>query len=299
MGALAAAVFGLSGLFWYCFFYRREKKLLDRLQNMLRQAEKGKLLRETVSEEKVSALEDGMKKFLDNCLLENESHKSQKQVIQRLISDIAHQTLTPVSNLKLYTGLLEERAEREPEILDFADTIREQTEKLEFLIRSLVRLSRMEAGMISVHPRKEKVSCLLLSVCREYEERAAQKGVSLLAKETFAEAVYDGKWMREALGNIVDNAIKYTKSGGTVCIRVRPLSFFVRIDVEDTGIGIAQEEVNRIFSRFYRGSATQDQPGVGIGLYLAREIVQAQKGYITLSSSPQKGSVFSVFLPAG
>lgn len=107
----------------------------------------------------------------------------------------------------------------------------------------------------------------------------------------------DAKWTVEALGNIVDNAIKYTACRGNVQIKVEQYSFFVKIDIIDDGIGIEKEEIPKIFGRFYRSLSVADQPGVGIGLFLAREIIQAQKGYIKVTSKRGKGSTFSVFLP--
>ena len=107
----------------------------------------------------------------------------------------------------------------------------------------------------------------------------------------------DPKWTVEALGNIVDNAIKYTACGGNVQVKAEQNSFFVKIDIIDDGIGIEKEEIPKIFGRFYRSLSVADQPGVGIGLFLAREIIQAQKGYIKVTSKRGKGSTFSVFLP--
>ena len=109
--------------------------------------------------------------------------------------------------------------------------------------------------------------------------------------------ICDLKWTAEALGNIVDNAIKYTPGGGTVQLKVEKYSSFVKIDVIDNGIGIEKEEIPKIFGRFYRSLSVADQPGVGVGLFLAREIIQAQKGYVKVKSEIGKGSIFSVFLP--
>ena len=106
----------------------------------------------------------------------------------------------------------------------------------------------------------------------------------------------DPKWTVEALGNLVDNAIKYTVDGG-VTISVTPYEMFVRIDVADTGIGIPEEEQGRIFTRFYRGDTNVQQEGVGIGLYLAREILHSEGGYLKVSSTAGQGSTFSMFLP--
>ena len=106
----------------------------------------------------------------------------------------------------------------------------------------------------------------------------------------------DGKWTAEALGNLLDNAIKYTREGG-ITVKTTPYELFLRLDITDTGMGIPEEEQAKIFTRFYRSEAVKEQEGVGIGLYLTREIVSRQGGYLKVSSETGKGSTFSVFLP--
>lgn len=291
---IMAAVLLFSWFGWRAVFYHREKRLLNRLQDMLDQAAKGRLERNEISEEKYSALENSMKKFLDDSLLTREEQQKQNEIMQRFLSDIAHQTLTPISNLKIYGELLAEEKEGSGEIVD---TILEQTEKLDFLIQSLVKLSRMESGIITVHPEKNSIGRLLKDVEREYSQKAKEKNIVFLVCDTDVQARFDWKWTKEALGNIVDNAMKYTPDSGTVKISVEQYSFFARIDIMDSGIGIEEEEISQIFGRFYRSSDVREQPGVGIGLALAREILQEQKGYIKVKSEKGKGSVFSVFLP--
>ena len=215
-------------------------------------------------------------------------------MIQKLISDIAHQTLTPISNLKVYGEILSEVSNENQEEIA---TILEQTEKLDFLIQSLVKLSRMESGIIAVHPEDTAIAQMFASVQQQFNVKAMEKDISLSLFDTDLHAMCDAKWTVEALGNIVDNAIKYTACGGNVQIKVEQYSFFVKIDIIDDGIGIEKEEIPKIFGRFYRSLSVADQPGVGIGLFLAREIIQAQKGYIKVTSEREKGSTFSVFLP--
>ena len=151
--------------------------------------------------------------------------------------------------------------------------------------------------LIDYEPKCCKKEEFLL-VYREYEKTLSkEKKIDISVSDTNFEAMYDLKWTAEAVGNIVDNAIKYTPKGGTVDITVQEYSFFLRIDIKDTGIGIEEEEIPKIFTRFYRNFTVMDQEGVGIGLYLAREIIRVQKGYIKVISKPGEGSVFSVFLP--
>ena len=291
---LAVAVFVLSGAFWYGIFYHKEKRLLNRLQQMLDRALEGELERTEISEEKYSALENSMKQYLDSSLLATKNQQQQKDVIQKLISDIAHQTLTPISNLKIYGEILSERNDQEQEEIN---TILEQTEKLDFLIQSLVKLSRMESGIIAVHAEDVGIRQLLESIQQQFAAKAGEKNITLHVGETDLHVICDRKWTVEALGNIVDNAIKYTPCGGTVQIKVEQYAFFVKIDIIDDGIGIKKEELPKIFGRFYRSLSVAEQPGVGVGLFLAREIIQAQKGYVKVVSELGKGSAFSVFLP--
>lgn len=283
----------LAGIALHFYYEKREKKLLSRLQKMVDDAISGRYRVSGHSESQMSLLENSFKRYLDNSVITEDAQKEQKEMIQKLISDIAHQTLTPISNLKLYAGLLQENYPKEA----LAETVSEETEKLDFLIQSLVKLSRMENGIIRVHPEKTPVRELLLSIQKHYRREAEQKEINLIIEDTDIAALFDLKWTVEAVGNIVDNAIKYTPAGGQIGIYVQQYSFFVRIDISDTGIGIAEEEIPKIFSRFYRSFEVADLPGVGIGLYLARFIIQEQKGYIKVTSRKGKGSVFSVFLP--
>ncbi len=270
-----------------------KKKLLNRLEKMIEDTKNGELIRSEISEEKLSAVENSLKRYLDDNLLENKNQKRQKELIQKLISDIAHQTLTPVSNLKIYTELLWE-SQKENEIIN---TIMEQTDKLEFLIESLIKLSRLESGIIEVHPKEAPLQDLFDKMKSNYMTFAKDKNLNLWIADTELFAVYDLKWTEEALGNIIDNAIKYTEEGKNITVTAEEYSFFVRIDVKDEGIGIAEEEIPKIFSRFYRSYQVSEMQGVGIGLYLAREIIKAQSGYIKVGSILREGSVFSVFLP--
>ena len=291
---LIVGIFVLSGIFWHSIFYQKEKKLLNRLQQMLDCAIDGELERTEVSEEKYSALENSMKQHLDSCFLARKNQQEEKEVIQKLISDIAHQTLTPISNLKIYGEILSEtNHENQEEIA----TILEQTEKLDFLIQSLVKLSRMESGIIAVHSEDTTIAQMFASVQQQFNVKVREKNITLSLCDTDLHVLCDPKWTVEAIGNIVDNAIKYTARGGKIKIKAGQYSFFVKIDITDNGIGIEKEEIPKIFGRFYRSMSVTDQPGVGIGLFLAREIIQAQNGYIKVTSEREKGSTFSVFLP--
>ena len=274
---------------------KRTNRTLDNIEKMLDEAIKGEFSTEHFDESRMSRLESKLERFLDSSSISAQNVKSERDNIKELISDISHQTKTPIANLILYSELLGD-AEIPEEQKGNASAIYEQAEKLRFLIDNLVKMSRLENGILSLSPEKSDVSSVLSDICSQYKDKAEAKGVELLlsAKELFA--VIDRKWTAEAIGNIVDNAIKYT-SEGSVTITASDYEMFVRVDISDIGMGISEEEQAKIFQRFYRSNNVRDKEGVGIGLYLARQIITGEGGYIKVSSKVGEGTTFSVFLP--
>ncbi|MEG0319812.1 MAG: sensor histidine kinase, partial [Niameybacter sp.] len=171
-----------------------------------------------------------------------------------------------------------------------------QAEKLNFLVASLVKTSRLESGIITVTPIKSSISALVKHAISQVEAKAKAKNIKLLVKETDSQAFFDMKWTAEAVYNLIDNAVKYTPEGGCIEVEVIVYQLFCRIDIKDTGIGISEEEMPKIFARFYRSQEVSHEEGVGIGLYLAREIISKQGGYIKVQSKLGEGSIFSIFL---
>lgn len=165
------------------------------------------------------------------------------------------------------------------------------------MISSLIKLSRLETGIVAVNPSPHSVSELLRTLSEQYGAAAREKGLELMVQGQEAWALFDRKWTLEALGNIVDNAIKYTDSG-KVTISTQAHELFLCIQVSDMGMGIDEAETAAVFGRFYRSGDAGDEKGVGIGLFLAREIIQSQGGYIRLKSEKGQGSTFSVYLPS-
>ena len=173
--------------------------------------------------------------------------------------------------------------------------IRDEIGTLDFLIQSLVKLSRMENGIINLNAEKQQIKPMLDLVKQQFAIKAKNKGIDFLIEDTEETAVFDRKWTLEAVANIVDNAVKYTQEGGKISIHTEALPSLVRIDIADTGIGIREEEQGAVFSRFYRSVETSNSRGVGIGLYIAREVMRAQNGYIRLRSEYGNGSTFSLY----
>lgn len=278
------------------FNYIRTKKTFDRIEEMLASAADGSFSEETFDESRISALETKFAHYLSSSAVSARNLASEKDQIKTLIADISHQTKTPIANLLLYSELLEEEEGLTESMYGNVEALRTQTEKLRFLIDSLLKLSRLENGILTLSPREEPLQPTLQRVYEQLCFKAEDKGLTLQLNDTSLSANFDPKWTAEALCNIADNGIKYTDHGG-IRISVTSYEMFVRIDIADTGIGISEEEQARIFSRFYRSQKTRDNEGVGIGLYLAREIISGEGGYIKLCSSYGHGSTFSVFLP--
>lgn len=275
-------------------------KLMKRLENMVNTAIKGTFTEQVFDESRLSSLESSFARFLSASETSYKNIASEKNKIKELISDISHQTKTPVANILLYSELLGEQ-DLPTEAKQYVSSLTMQAEKLRFLIDSLVKLSRLETGIFTLLPKKTPVLPMLEELISQYTPLAKEKGLALFLapmEENTEDpaAAFDKKWTMEAIANLIDNAIKYTEKGSIV-LSVRVYEFFLCIRVSDTGIGIPEEEHAKVFSRFYRAQTVHEISGAGIGLFLAREIVMLENGYIKLSSEPGRGSVFSVYLP--
>lgn len=276
-------------------FYYKASKIWNRIERMIDAAKDGVFFETEFNEGRLSRLESKMYQYLMAGQKAGQQMKEEREKIKTLVSDISHQTKTPISNMLLYTQLLEENKCLDKDAENIVFQIEEQTKKLNFLIQSLVKISRLESGMMTVMPKNNKIRGLIDKL--DYEAAAKQKGISFAVGEApDLMAFFDAKWTLEALSNIVDNAVKYTPAGGKVEISAEDYEMFVRIDVKDTGIGMEEEETAKIFTRFYRSPAVSGESGVGIGLYLAREILNREGGYIKVTSRLGQGSIFSVFL---
>ena len=280
------------------FSHRKTKKIMNTLNQMLDDAMDGSFTEHRFDESLLSSVECRLNRYLTASAVSARNLTAEKEKIKELLADISHQTKTPIANILLYAQLLEEQDLPE-ESMDCVVALRGQAEKLNFLIAALVKLSRLEAGVFTLHPENRAIAPMVEEAAGQMAPKAAQKGVLLIANptEAHAHAVFDYKWTTEALCNLVDNAIKYTPAGGSIRISVKEYDLFCRIDVADTGIGISEAEQAKVFSRFYRSPAVSEQDGVGIGLYLTRRILAGQSGYIKVAATLGGGSVFSVFLP--
>ncbi|SFJ09503.1 Signal transduction histidine kinase [Terrisporobacter glycolicus] len=295
MGIIAVAVVII--VIPIILLYRRKiKKTMNYLNYMLDRAIDGSFTANTFDESAMSALEEKMFRFLSSCAVSSQNLTMEKENIKRLISDISHQTKTPVANILLYSQILMEHdLPQDSEVC--AKALATQAEKLDFLMLALVKVSRLESGIITVNPKKGTMKELLNAVIAQIRPKAEEKQITVETELTNGRVYYDSKWTVEAIYNVLDNAVKYSHCGSTVTIRCIPYNLFFRIDVIDQGIGIVEDEQGKIFSRFYRSSNVSGREGMGLGLFLTREILSEGGGYIKVSGALDRGSTFSIFLP--
>lgn len=271
-------------------------RTIRRLDEMLTATMDGNFSEQNFDESRLSALESRLARYLTASALSERNVREQKDQISALISDISHQTKTPVANLQLYAQLLSEQP-LTPQGKDCAAAISAQADKLQTLIEALVKTSRLETGILALYPQPNEIAPVVERAAAQYLPKALEKGIALTLGPHSGSAVFDPKWTEEAVCNLLDNAVKYTPSGGTVTVEVKNYELFSAIRVADTGPGISEGEQAKIFGRFYRAQGAWQTEGVGIGLFLTRQIAEKQGGYVKVESTPGKGSAFSLYIP--
>lgn len=227
---------------------------------------------------------------------QNQMLAQEKEQIKTLISDISHQIKTPIAAANTFAELLSDGELSAEERTEYITTLQMSLGKLTFLTNSLIKMSRLESGIISLKPEKNSLNEIVLQAVKTVYAKAKEKGILITFEcDQAFEAVLDFNWTAEAISNVIDNAVKYTPQGGFVRLQITEYPSFLRLDISDSGVGIPEEEQAKIFGRFYRGKQSVGTDGVGIGLYLTREIINKQNGYMKVSSD-ENGSTFSMFL---
>ncbi len=247
---------------------------------------------------------DTLFKLGHKLMMKTQALAEERDHTKTLVTDISHQLKTPVSALKSCFAMCME-ADTETERTDFLRRCALQMDKLEALVTSLISISRLETSLITLHPEEVFLSDILMSSVNTVYEKALQKNIRIEAGGPGSEDLsslslrLDEKWTVEAVANILDNAVKYSPAGSKIVLRLHKLYSFVRMEIEDTGIGIPKAEYNQIFKRFYRGShpVVKQAEGSGVGLYLTRKIIEEQGGTVTVRPAVKQGSIFVIQLP--
>ena len=300
-GLLTAVLLAWGGLFLY-YFQKKLALFTDSLcrmlDDMMDRAARPEMDYE--AETLLARISHRLERLYHVMQKSRDTIAKEKADLQSLLSDISHQTKTPVANLKMLNETMLTRPISEEQRREFLQATGSQLDKLDFLIQAMVKTSRLESGMITLEKKDTLVEETLVKgingILALMEKRNLELTVDCPEGLTVS---HDSRWTSEALFNLLDNAVKYTPAGGSIHVSVQNWEMYLKIDVSDTGRGIPEREQAAIFKRFYREEAVHDVNGIGIGLYLAREIITMQGGYIWVTSQVGKGSTFSVFLPHG
>ena len=227
-----------------------------------------------------------------------DSERRAKEFLRRTIADISHQLKTPIAALNIYNGILQQETADAATVREFTSLSEQELDRIESLVQSLLKMARLDAGAITLEQAPENVFDLLEHIKRQYSFRAEQEGKEIVL-EGDEQTVFscDRTWLTEAIGNLVKNALDHTAQGDRILVRWQQSPCFTQITVEDTGSGIHSEDLYHIFKRFYRSRFSKDTQGVGLGLPLAKSIVEAHQGSIEVHSKLGQGTAFTINFP--
>ena len=227
-----------------------------------------------------------------------DSERRAKEFLRRTIADISHQLKTPIAALNIYNGILQQETADAATVREFTSLSEQELDRIESLVQSLLKMARLDAGAITLERAPENVFDLLEHIKRQYSFRAEQEGKEI-ALEGDEQTVFscDRTWLTEAIGNLVKNALDHTAQGDRILVRWQQSPCLTQITVEDTGSGIHSEDLYHIFKRFYRSRFSKDTQGVGLGLPLAKSIVEAHQGSIEVHSKLGQGTAFTINFP--
>ena len=311
-----------GAVIWLCFAgllgferYRKRKEREKQSQDIVAELEKIRAgeYGQIISELDAYMEDQSWKRILDELdslgsyvdMIRSQAHR-EKEETKSLVTDLSHQLKTPVAALSSCFDILKNPDLSEKERMEFQDRMEQQLHSLEQLIAALVNISRMETGMIELQPEKGRIFDTILDAVNRIWIKAQQKDIEIQMEAgdeiEDLRIRHDRKWLSEALINILDNAVKYSPPGTMVTLRAFRMTSFLRIEIQDQGIGIPKEIYHKVFQRFFRGKQpeVQNAEGAGVGLYLARRIIEGHHGTISLDTQrmkKEKGTVFVVQIP--
>lgn len=279
-----------------CYFLKEWKKLENILESFQRENMNG-VHKYELFETRESKMVSKLLQILNNAHFREEQAVGEKDQVMELISDLSHQLKTPLANIVMNTELLRDDKLTKEQQKEFLEHIGAQAVKMQWLMNSLLKASRLENGMIQFQAENTGIKGTIAKAVSAVYAQASAKQIQISVEEFQDFVLYHNpKWTVEAMGNILENAVKYSPENGHIQITLSRMDIYTRISISDEGIGIPENEYHLIFRRFYRGKDVEQQEGSGLGLYLAQLILQHEKGYITVSSRPGQGSSFHVFL---
>lgn len=245
----------------------------------------------------ISKIHNKLKQLIEKLNIDRIKYLDEKESIKSLISDISHQIKTPISNLTIYNQTLLERDLEKDRQKEFLNNMKFQIQRLEWLMKALINMSRLESGIINLNKEDLRVEDTISEALSGIYIKASSENINIITNcDQNIILNHDRKWLKEAIFNVLENSVKYTKENGNINISVLKGELFTEISITDDGIGINEWEINDIFKRFYRSSEVSKVEGVGIGLYIVREIVTKHGGYVKVKSKKGQGTTFKIFI---
>ncbi len=287
-----------AGVLFYFYERRMRYREIDRLLDCVLNQEE--ITGSEMKEGEFSALVGKIGRIRRMMERQVECAKEEKEQVKSLVSDMSHQLKTPLAGLSIYADILGEGKLDEERMREVTWKMKKQVEKLDWIIGSLGKMVKLEQDAIAFETEELFIRQTISDAVDAVYEKMEKKGIHIIS-EPYEDVLllHNRKWTAEVFVNILENAVKYTKQGGTVRIKVTPFELYTQIQFKDNGCGICKEEIPHIFKRFYRGKDAQNVEGAGIGLYLSNLILEKEKGYMTVKAVHGQGSCFSVFLRNG
>ena len=294
LGCMLFSVF--AGIFLTVWIYiRRQRKVLAKADTVITRFLSGDTGQRIDSEETGDwySLFHRINELAAILSAQAEHEKQTRVFLQDMISDVSHQLKTPLAALKMYDEIMAQEGTDREAIHAFSQKSLREIRRVEDVVYTLLKIARLDAGTVRMEKAEENMEMLLKDVTERFEILAAQEAKEIVLSGNSEVSLYcDALWMSEALGNVVKNALEHTGKGGKVVISWERTPLLTNIVVEDNGTGIHQEDIHNIFKRFYRSRFSQDTHGIGLGLPLAKSIVEAHQGTISVTSRVGRGSRF-------
>lgn len=300
--AITGMLLGLTGILLWAQYHNSDRyisgvveELSDLCGNLVTLEEKE--LFPDSEDTQLSKLQSRIMKLVRILRKQKQDSMEEQENMKALVSDISHQLKTPLANLKIYADFLEEEDITKDQYHIFLNAMKQSIERLNFLSENMIKVSRLESGLIQINLKSQSLNETILMAIKDVFPKARKNETEITYDVTEEIIVsHDRRWSAEAIFNLLDNAVKYSPKGSVIAVTARKLGMFCTIDVTDQAPVISEEERTKIFQRFYRGKSSSKTEGIGIGLYLAREIVTKQGGYMNLTSQ-ETGNTFSIYLP--
>lgn len=292
---LCIAVLCTGFALWERHRYRVMYREIDRMMDEILSARPVTI--SDLKEGPLSALSYKARRLQERQNLEMWGASREKEQVKMLVSNMSHQLKTPLANVRMYGEILENQELSEEQRRHFFVKLRRQTEKIQWVLTSLLKMVRLEQDVITFEGKAADIKPTLLQAVNSIYEKADKKQIQIQVEEFPSLYLWHNpSWTAEALENLLENAVKYSPPGSSITIRVKPYEMYSELQITDQGTGIDQGEETEIFKRFYRSPKVSGEEGSGIGLYLVKLILEKEKGNVTVDSQPGHGSTFSVFL---